>query len=828
MSSLNQRRAALSGAAKRPSRSMQFRAMAAQRLVAEIAMGNSQQFKDGYGWDYGWPYAMNQFVPLYATSVFPRGAESAAGYNASYGPSANDGTRPSEFDPFLLPGQKDSTPGPLDAGFGYQETGDPGDGARLLASGSGADGLDHRHRLRLHFAYGTFPSGSGTVRPHVRMEVSPYSAVAQSALVSTNTGAYGVARGTLDMAADPARTYSLGARWRQPGTTLTAPALQSWMQLEDRDVDVGYCLTSMFAEGGQTIAGMAAYMTGMADNQLRNMITASVQIQLDRGLVPMAIFAVHEGENARNMTDSSAVNYVAQFRIIWERFKYGWERLCGFPLANLACEVRCGVPISFPQDVKIASYDAAMERYCLTDPMVSHFRYEDSTSYQTMVDNDLFLDGLHLKPLGYQVLALNDLAQNMPKVPAINKELPGILGVRGLGRTLTVIPGTWFQSPVLTYQWFADGVAIAGATGSSFVETASEAGKTITVVETAAINGLATTAVSPGLIDTTSLIADYVGGVYKLGTTSYADEAAFNTAAGFTKSGITRVTTTPALIGAELVVNGTFDTDTSGWTADATVSIAVVGGKMRVTRASSGQTQYAKQQISGIETGKAYRTSYDSALVSGTALTCRWGNNFASPNNLYASSGATGTGIVNHVPSRSAVLVFAAGDSNASVSGVGDIDNVSCREEGPFAGYSGTAHTTYVKATTAASLPSGTAQVLHQEDVGSEANRRRIVWGTDGKLRAIFTVNSVEIANLDLGSVAANTAIKVAAAHGQSDFAASLNGGAAVTVTTGNVPAAAWLRIGRSFTGESWAGLIDGVQHWNARLSNANLALLTS
>ncbi|MCX5478440.1 hypothetical protein OSH08_05460 [Kaistia geumhonensis] len=803
---------------------MQFRALAATRLVAEIAMGNSQQMKDGYGWDYGWPYAMSQFVPIYATSVLPRGAESAAGYNALYVPPTNDGTRPSEFNAFLLPGQKDPTPGPLDAGFGYQETGDPGDGARLFASADGADGLDHRHRLRLHFAYGTFPSGAGTVRPHMRLGAAPYTGIAQSPVINTNTGVYGVTRGTLDVAADPARTGALECRWRQSGTTITAPALQSWMQLEDRDAQVGYCLTSMFAEGGQTIGGMAAYMTALADDQLRNVITACVQIQLDRGLVPMAIFAIHEGENARNMTDNSAVNYVAQFRIIWERFKYGWEKLCGFPLGNLACEVRCGVPISFPQDVKIASYDAAMARYCLSDPMVSHFRYEDSTSYQSMVDGGLFLDGLHLTPLGYQVLALNDLMRNMPKVPAINKDIPGILGVRGLGRTLSAIPGTWFQTPALTYQWCADGIPIAGATGPTFVETSAEAGKTITVVETATINGFRTTATSAGVIDTTSFVADYVNGIYRLGTTSYADEAAFNTAAGITKSGITRVSV-PAILGGELIVNGTFDTDTAAWASAATVSIAAVGGRLRVTRATNGQTQYAYQGLTA-EIGKAYVAKFDSYAVSGNMADCRWGN--SAGNNLYFSTAVPVVGSVQHIASRATALFFAAGDANVARSGISDIDNVSVMEEGPFPGYSGTAHTTFIKATTGSALPSGTAQVLHQEDVGSEANRRRIVWGTDGILRAIYTVNSVDVATLPLGPVGINTAIRVAAAHAQADFAASLNGGDAVTATSGNVPAAAWLRVGRSFTGEAWAGSIDLVWHLNSRQSNANLKNLTS
>lgn len=70
-------------------------------------------------------------------------------------------------------------------------------------------------------------------------------------------------------------------------------------------------------------------------------------------------------------------------------------------------------------------------------------------------------------------------------VPA-NLTVPTISGVAAVGQTLTATPGT-FSGGFLTlsYQWKADGVAILGATALTYLLTATETGKVITITETA-------------------------------------------------------------------------------------------------------------------------------------------------------------------------------------------------------------------------------------------------------------------------------------------------------------------------------------------------------
>ncbi|WP_151904797.1 hypothetical protein [Brachybacterium ginsengisoli] len=58
---------------------------------------------------------------------------------------------------------------------------------------------------------------------------------------------------------------------------------------------------------------------------------------------------------------------------------------------------------------------------------------------------------------------------------------PTISGTARVGSKLTAKAGSWSSGTKLTYQWSASGVAIKGATKSTFTLTSAQAGKTVTV-----------------------------------------------------------------------------------------------------------------------------------------------------------------------------------------------------------------------------------------------------------------------------------------------------------------------------------------------------------
>lgn len=123
----------------------------------------------------------------------------------------------------------------------------------------------------------------------------------------------------------------------------------------------------------------------------------------------------------------------------------------------------------------------------------------------------------------------------------------------------------------------------------------------------------------------------------------------------------------------ELVTNGTFTTDTSGWTASG-ATLSVVGGRMRVT--NSGAAAGLAQQSITVIPGKSYTVKWDA--VAGTATIPAFvvldsGNSYVSNTTYAAGQSAT------FVALSSPITIRCYADD--SVSGhYADFDNISLRE----------------------------------------------------------------------------------------------------------------------------------------------------
>lgn len=103
-------------------------------------------------------------------------------------------------------------------------------------------------------------------------------------------------------------------------------------------------------------------------------------------------------------------------------------------------------------------------------------------------------DGVHITQAGVYKLAY----QFAPVAPVFSSN-PSIAGVAGVDVTVSVTPGVASNEPTYTYQWFADGVAIGGATSTSYTITSSELGKLLTVTQTATNSAGSTTATSASI-----------------------------------------------------------------------------------------------------------------------------------------------------------------------------------------------------------------------------------------------------------------------------------------------------------------------------------------
>ena len=134
-------------------------------------------------------------------------------------------------------------------------------------------------------------------------------------------------------------------------------------------------------------------------------------------------------------------------------------------------------------------------------------------------------DNIHLTQVG-----VNKLAYCFAPVAPVFTTNPTISGSISVGSTLTATTGTVSNEPTSTWQWYADSVAIDGATSSTFVLTSSEIGKSITVKQTATNSAGSTTATSSAVGPIVSLPTkvDFDGSTgYVTGTPSNVFTGAF-------------------------------------------------------------------------------------------------------------------------------------------------------------------------------------------------------------------------------------------------------------------------------------------------------------
>jgi hypothetical protein len=64
--------------------------------------------------------------------------------------------------------------------------------------------------------------------------------------------------------------------------------------------------------------------------------------------------------------------------------------------------------------------------------------------------------------------------QNALKNPVSNTVAPVVSGTGTVGQILTTTNGTWVNASTYAYQWLRDGVAIVGATASTYVLVAAD------------------------------------------------------------------------------------------------------------------------------------------------------------------------------------------------------------------------------------------------------------------------------------------------------------------------------------------------------------------
>lgn len=139
-------------------------------------------------------------------------------------------------------------------------------------------------------------------------------------------------------------------------------------------------------------------------------------------------------------------------------------------------------------------------------------------------------------------------------------------------------------------------------------------------------------------------------------------------------------TTQETIIGTNLVTNGTFDSNTTGWAAANGGTIQVVSGAMRITSPAGNYYGQAAQWVTGLVVGKTYTVNYYSSNLVNVPYFNFILRNSGGGNIVVGQNGA-GWGSVTFVAQETGVWIQIE-SPNAQSSSV-DIDNVSLRIADP-------------------------------------------------------------------------------------------------------------------------------------------------
>jgi hypothetical protein len=324
--------------------------------------------------------------------------------------------------------------------------------------------------------------------------------------------------------------------------------------------------------------------------------------------------------------------------------------------------------------------------------------------------------------------------------------------------------------------------------------------------------------------------ADFENSRFHFGGANYTSVGSFLAAIGGTEAAGAIAIGPYAIPDApEHVVNGDFADGTTGWAGHRGGTISVVGG-VCVLEGNGGNIPGFAQAVT-LQKGHAYQFR-GRQRRSTTDVTPSW--TVASASDLGGVSGchlpSSGT-VMNTVESTfsaDAATMYVGGRTVLNPStGTSEYDDATIREVLPFDGFVQEGFAAIIAGTTPATA-SG-EKVVFEASCGGidnvsphERNRVRLHWDAAGHLHLVVTAKNAEVANLDLGEVAPETAFKVLLSVASNAFRASLDGGPVLSDTAGDLPGIARLYLKRqNAAGSVFDGTLSRVtvfpEAWSAQ-----------
>lgn len=463
---------------------------AANSLIDFLGVGDSNQIKDGGGWDDGFQYALSNKYGLYATGIVPvndsvSGTGSGVGY--TYG-RFNVLTGATTSAPTQLTSYLDKGLGTLEPFYyGYLSSGQTNSNPEGLIMSSN-NVIGNQNRLVGQYFYGTFDSGSGAFRPTVRVNQAPWTVIAQLSSISTNTGTYGMSEVDISLPADATRTATpLFFQWAQSSTNVVGPWFGLYQRVYTPDKTTGASYHTLYYKGGMSLRDMAYALQQASDTTLSYYFT---QVRSLQGSSKKIIIEVNSGVNDRNDTNlsvglnpidsSTGAGYADNLQALIDRLKYIWA-LNGWATSELYFTVIPSHAVSYPDDAKLVSYRQSANTVSDNNDQVVVIDASQLCDGNCMTANSYYIntsDHNHLNLTGYEALStmiVNALTADT-SAPAVSLTTPSASAAVS-GPSVALVASSTDDVGVVGVHFKLDGTTNIG---SEIIATASPDTYTVT------------------------------------------------------------------------------------------------------------------------------------------------------------------------------------------------------------------------------------------------------------------------------------------------------------------------------------------------------------
>ncbi|NNF43962.1 MAG: hypothetical protein HKN62_13145 [Phycisphaerales bacterium] len=407
--------------------------LAATRRIDIVGIGDSNQARDGSGWDEGMHVALLDHFDQYASALQTQNENGASGFGAGYeiavrtAPAWVDGTIAlpggapaffAAFCPAFVAGEAfENVHVPAFSDASVDHDGAVRNGLRLTA----ASPLDVTAALRGSICYGQFAgTGDGGFVPQWRA-ADGSSLAASPVIASEGYARDAMATTTLDVPADPARAGQLldfrivgaGAGYR--GRTYTL-----YLRVEHPTRPAGFSYHTWGAHSGQSLRYFANLIVNNAEGvtdaykqyyfaQVRRLQTSS----------PVVIFWINHGLNDRQESlpsvgpdpvadGDSGPAYADNLQGVIDQILADWTASGGDP-AGVYFVLDPSHPVANPDDAELESYRDAARLVAQHNPRTAMVDVSRLTDHEEMLAfGDYHAGGAdvnHLSASGYHRLA---------------------------------------------------------------------------------------------------------------------------------------------------------------------------------------------------------------------------------------------------------------------------------------------------------------------------------------------------------------------------------------------------------------------------------------